>query len=163
MAIQMLEVQLLLLIGVANGTPVIVKRLFGNLWALPLDGNHELSDHRPIFGSSKTVRGIVFSLVFTSICAPMFAIHWYYGLFIAATAMAGDLFSSFIKRRLGKPSSSMALGIDQVPESLFPMVASHYFLSVSWLGVVVVTMLFFVLELAISKILYRFKIRNEPY
>jgi CDP-diglyceride synthetase len=161
--ISMLEVQLLLLIGIANGTPVIIKKLFGNLWALPLDGGRKLSDQRPIFGPSKTVRGIVFSLLVTLVCAPPLGIHWYYGLLIAAAAMAGDLISSFIKRRMGKPSSAMALGIDQVPESLFPMFVAHYILEVSWLGVIVVTLLFFILELGISKILYRLKIRNEPY
>jgi CDP-diglyceride synthetase len=159
----MLEVQLLLLIGVANGTPVVIKRLVGGLWALPLDGNHNFFDHRPLFGSSKTIRGIVFSLLFTSLCAPVLGFQWFYGLLVATTAMAGDLLSSFIKRRIGKPPSSMSLGIDQVPESLFPMVVAHYCLDVSWYGVVVVTVLFFILELAVSQILYRLKIRNEPY
>ena len=159
----MLEVQLLLLIGVSNGTPVIVKKLFGDFWSWPLDGKYKFVDHRPFFGDSKTVRGIVFSLIFTALCAPLFGIHWYFGLLIASTAMAGDLFSSFIKRRSGKPPSSMALGIDQVPESLFPMIAAHYMLNVSWVGVVIVTVLFFILELALSKILYRLKIRDEPY
>ncbi|MGD8595326.1 MAG: CDP-archaeol synthase [Gammaproteobacteria bacterium] len=159
----MLEVKLLLLIGIANGTPVVVKKLLGDLWAYPLDGNRTFLDQRPVFGPSKTIRGIAFSGLFTAIFAPMFAIPWVYGLIIAATAMAGDLFSSFIKRRCGKPSSSMALGIDQIPESLLPMIAAHYVLDVSWFGVFVVVVLFFVLELVVSKILYKFNIRNEPY
>lgn len=159
----MLEVKLLLLIGVANGTPVIIKKIFDGLWALPLDGGHPFIDQKPLFGSSKTIRGIVFSLFFTALCAPVFAISWQVGLSLGAAAMGGDLLSSFIKRRMGKPSSSMALGIDQVPESLFPMIVAHYELDVSWLGVFVIAALFFVLELAISKILYRLKIRNEPY
>jgi hypothetical protein len=77
--------------------------------------------------------------------------------------MAGDLFSSFIKRRSGKPSSSMALGLDQIPESLFPMGAAHFLLGVSWWGVLLVVVMFFVLELLLSKILYKLNIRNEPY
>jgi len=159
----MLEVKLLLLIGVANGTPVIIKKLFGDLWAYPLDGNRLFFDQKPVFGTSKTIRGIVFSLLLTSACAPLFAIPWHYGLIIGITAMAGDLFSSFVKRRSGKPSSSMALGIDQIPESLLPMIAVHYLLDVSWLGVLIVVGLFFVLELVASKILYKLNIRNEPY
>ncbi len=159
----MLEVKLLLLIGVANGTPVIVKKLLGDLWGYPLDGNRNFFDQRPIFGPSKTIRGIAFSMLLTAICAPLFAIPWIYGLIIAITAMVGDLFSSFIKRRSGKPSSSMALGIDQIPESLFPMIVAHYLLEVSWFGVFIVVVLFFVLELVVSKILYKLHIRNEPY
>lgn len=159
----MLEVKLLLLIGVANGTPVLVKKVLGSLWSFPLDGCHTFIDQKPVFGPSKTIRGFVFSLAITAACSPVLAVSWHVGLVIAATAMAGDLLSSFIKRRLGRPSSSMALGLDQVPESLFPMVAAHYLLEVSWFSVVVVTVLFFVLELTSSKILYRLKIRNEPY
>ena len=159
----MLEVKLLLLIGIANGTPVIVKKLLGNLWEYPLDCNRKFFDQRPVFGPSKTIRGLVFSILLTAICAPLFAIPWLYGLIIAISAMTGDLFSSFIKRRSGKPSSSMALGIDQIPESLFPMIAAHFLLDVSWLGVVVVVVLFFVFELVLSRILYKLHIRNEPY
>ncbi|WP_455210421.1 CDP-archaeol synthase [Kaarinaea lacus] len=159
----MLEVKLLLLIGVANGTPVIVKKIFGDYWAHPLDGNYQFFDHRPVFGPSKTIRGIVFSVLLTTICSPLFGLAWNLGLVIAITAMAGDLFSSFIKRRCAMPSSSMALGIDQIPESLFPMIAAHYVLNVSWTGVLVVVVSFFVLELIVSKILYKLNIRNEPY
>ena len=159
----MLEVKILLLIGIANGTPVIVKKIFGDNWAYPLDGNRKFFDHKPVFGSSKTVRGIVFSLLITTIAAPLFGIAWHYGLVIAVTAMTGDLFSSFIKRRRAMPPSSMALGIDQVPESLFPMIAAHYLLGVSWLSVLIVVVSFFVLELIVSKILYKLNIRNEPY
>ena len=159
----MLEVQFLLLIGVANGVPVVITKIFGAVWALPLDGNHDFIDHRPVLGPSKTVRGVVFSTLFTVICAPLIGLHWHIGFLTAVSAMAGDLFSSFIKRRCGMPSSSMALGIDQVPESLFPMLAAHYVLDVPWHGVVAVTVSFFILELALSKILYRLRIRNEPY
>ena len=159
----MLEIKLLLLIGVANGTPVIVKKLLDEHWDFPLDGNLRFFDKKPIFGPSKTLRGIVFSLFLTAICSPLLGLSWIHGLLFAAFAMAGDLLSSFIKRRAGKPSSSMALGLDQIPESLFPMIVAHYWLGVSWGGVAVVVILFFVLELLLSKILYRLKIRNEPY
>ena len=38
---------------------------------------------------------------------------------------AGDLFSSFVKRRLDLASSSMAIGLDHIPESFFPLLASR--------------------------------------
>ena len=38
------------------------------------------------------------------------------GLLVAATAMAGDLLSSFLKRRLALAPSSQAIGLDQIPE-----------------------------------------------
>ncbi len=104
----MLEVKMMLLIGVANGIPVIVKKLFGHLWAFPLDANRLFYDQRPLFGPSKTVRGVVFSLLVTAVCAPPLGVSWTHGMIIAAAAMFGDLLSSFTKRRAGMPSSSSA-------------------------------------------------------
>ena len=45
--------------------------------------------------------------------------------------MTGDLFSSFIKRRFGSAPSSQALGLDQIPESLLPLVACSFILPIS--------------------------------
>jgi len=45
------------------------------------------------------------------------------GAVIGSAAMAGDLFSSFVKRRFGFQPSSRATGLDQSPESLFPLLA----------------------------------------
>ena len=60
-----LIVELLILIAVANGTPVLAKKLFGESFAYPLDGGARFFDGRPIFGPSKTARGLVFSLLIT--------------------------------------------------------------------------------------------------
>jgi hypothetical protein len=42
-------------------------------------------------------------------------LRWRLRALIAASAMAGDCLSSFIKRRLGLERSSMTLGLDQYP------------------------------------------------
>ena len=115
-----LLLQLLILLVVANGTAVVAKKLFGATLARPLDGGALLGDGQPIFGPSKTIRGIVVSLLATSMCAAVMGLGWGVGILVATFAMAGDLFSSFVKRRLHLPSSSMAIGLDHIPESLFP-------------------------------------------
>jgi CDP-2,3-bis-(O-geranylgeranyl)-sn-glycerol synthase len=51
--------QLLVLLMLANGTPVIAKKLLGDRYSYPLDGNLTFADGRPLFGRSKTIRGIV--------------------------------------------------------------------------------------------------------
>ena len=58
--------QVLLLLSLANGSPVIAKRIFGANYAAPVDGNTRFIDGRPLVGPSKTIRGIVVSLVVTS-------------------------------------------------------------------------------------------------
>jgi hypothetical protein len=59
--------QVLILLSLANGSPVIAKRIFGANYAAPVDGNARFIDGRPLVGPSKTIRGIVISLVVTAL------------------------------------------------------------------------------------------------
>ena len=120
-----LVAQLLTLLAVANGTPVIATKLLGKERAFPLDGNATLSDGRPVFGSSKTLRGVILSIALTSACAPLVGLGWEVGFVVAVGAMVGDLFSSFVKRRLGMPSSSKFTGLDQIPEVTASLACLH--------------------------------------
>ena len=47
-------VQLMVLLGLANGTPVIAKKILGTILARPLDGGMNWADGQPLFGDSKT-------------------------------------------------------------------------------------------------------------
>ncbi len=155
--------QLLILLMLANGSPVIARRLFGDLFAQPLDGNIKLFDGQPIFGASKTVRGILVAIFVTSTLAPLIGLSPTIGLMVATTAMAGDLLSSFLKRRLGLPPSSRAVGLDQIPESLFPLLACRQAISLTALDIAFGTAIFFVGELALSRLLFRLHVRDRPY
>ena len=115
-----LLLQLLILLVVANGTAVAAKKLLGVAFARPLDSGARFVDGQPLFGPSKTIRGIVLSVLATSICAALIGLGWRVGTLVATFAMAGDLFSSFVKRRLHLASSSMAIGLDHIPEFSLP-------------------------------------------
>lgn len=156
-------VKILLLMGVANGTPIFLHRILGERWSTPLDGDALFFDGRPLFGHSKTVRGLAGSLIATTVCAPLLGFSFLVGFVIAVFSMFGDLTSSFIKRRLAIESSGMALGLDQIPESLFPALACMALVEVTHLQVAIIVVLFFVLELVLSVILFKLKIRNRPY
>jgi hypothetical protein len=155
--------RLLALLAVANGTPVLLKKLLGDFAARPLDGGARLPDGEPVLGPSKTVRGIVASLIVTTCLAPFFGIAAGTGAIVAAAAMAGDLLSSFVKRRLHVPPSGQSVGLDQIPESLLPALACRWALPLSALDVVLVVALFLVGELAASRLLYALRIRDRPY
>src|SRR5215211_7692539 len=92
---------ILLLLGVANGSPIFARALLKERLAIPVDGGRKLPDGQPVFGSSKTVCGLVISLCSTTLMALVLGFEGSLGMSIAVGAMAGDLFSSFIKRRLG--------------------------------------------------------------
>ena len=119
--------KLLILLAMANGTPVLAKALLGDRLARPLDGGAVFVDGRPLFGPTKTIRGILVSLVATPLTAWLIGLSWHLGVVVAALAIAGDLLSSFVKRRMGLASSSMALGLDQIPESLLPLLGARLF------------------------------------
>ena len=145
-----LLLQLVILLVVANGTAVVAKKLLGVAFARPLDGGALFVDGQPLFGPSKTVRGIVLSVLATSICAAVMGLGWGVGTLVATFAMAGDLFSSFVKRRLHLASSSMAIGLDHIPESLFPLLASRWLLPLNILDIVAGVTIFVVGALILS-------------
>ena len=151
------------LLTIANGTPLIAKKIFGRHFACPLDAGITFFDQQPLFGSSKTLRGILLSILATTASAPLVGVNPGVGTVAASAAMAGDLFSSFVKRRLNLPPSSQALGLDQVPESLFPLLACRDSLSLTANDIVLGVAIFFVGELVVSRLLYKAHLRDEPY
>ncbi len=155
--------QLLILLMLANGTPVIAKKLLGERYSYPLDGNLTFADGRPLFGRSKTIRGVVLAVLVTSAGAPLIGLDWKTGLLVGSVAMAGDLASSFSKRRLNLPSSSRASGLDQVPESLFPLLACRNLLSLEAADIAVCVVMFFIGEVVLSRLLYALHLRDRPY
>ena len=154
---------LLVLLTLANGTPIVAKKIFGPRFARPLDAGFIFFDGRPLFGHSKTIRGILASIFITTLSAPLVGMGLTIGAIVASAAMAGDLFSSFVKRRLNFPPSSRALGLDQVPESLFPMLACRDALSLTIADIALGVGIFFVGELILSRLLYQVHLRDEPY
>lgn len=155
--------QLLMLLLVANGSPVVAKKTLGERFAMPVDGGLRFFDDRPLFGSSKTVRGIMVGIAATIACALLLGFDWVVGAVVGSVAMAGDLLSSFVKRRLDRAPSSRATALDQIPESLFPLLACRPLLELSVLDVAVGTLLFFIGEVLLSRALYRVHLRDRPY
>jgi hypothetical protein len=155
--------ELLVLATVANATPPLAKRMLGGTLDRSLDGGAKFLDGRPLLGPSKTIRGILLALVATPIAALVLGMGWEIGVVVAIAAMTGDLFSSFIKRRLGLPSSSRAIGLDHIPEALFPFIASRMLLPVTVIDMVLGTAIFFLGSLVVARVLYKLHIHDEPY
>jgi CDP-archaeol synthase len=147
----------------ANGTPVVAKKVLGAHYSHPLDGNLALADGRPILGRSKTIRGVVLAVLTTALGAKLIGLDWRTGALIGVFAMAGDLLSSFCKRRLGLPSSRRASGLDQIPESLLPLLACRNLLALTAADIVVCVVMFVVGEIVLSRLLYAVHLRDRPY
>jgi len=116
-----LSVPSLLMLAAANATPVIAAGVLGTRYAAPIDGKLTLGDHQPLFGPHKTWRGLIAGILVTGVVGSLLDIGFMTGAFFGALALAGDLFSSFIKRRLGCTSGQSFALLDQLPEALLPM------------------------------------------
>lgn len=159
----MLMIKLMALLIIANGTPILARKIMGSRLAYPVDASIVWPDGRPVFGPSKSWLGLISSLPVTIGLGLLLSFSWSIGLAIAAGAMLGDLLSSFIKRRLGIAPSDMAIFLDQVPESLIPLLLVMQPLQLSLPDIIGLTLAFIVIELILSRILYRLHIRNRPY
>lgn len=159
----MILLKLLLLVIIANGAPIVAQKVFQNRFNQPLDCGLRFIDGRPLLGPSKTYRGVLASIVMTSAAAMLLHIPMVIGGLFALLAMVGDMLSSFIKRRLGIDSSEMALGIDQVPEALLPLLILRSELQLDTLDILLIVATFFLLELPLSRILYLLHIRKRPH
>jgi CDP-2,3-bis-(O-geranylgeranyl)-sn-glycerol synthase len=158
-----LILQFLVLLTLANGTPVIAKKLLGNFLSQPLDGGTVFFDGQLLLGPSKTIRGIVLSILVTAGISPLIGLEWNIGAVAATMAMIGDLFSSFLKRRLKMAPSSRATGLDQIPESLFPALATRSMLELTGLEVILVVTIFFAGEAILSRLLFKWHLRDRPF
>jgi hypothetical protein len=153
----------LFLLTLANGAPVVAKKVFGDRLSRALDNGARYLDGQPLFGASKTIRGIIFSVLVTVVGGYLLGLRGKTGALMGTIAMSGDVFSSFLKRRMRLPVSSRAIGLDQIPESLFPLLACRRALSLTVSDIAVAVITFLISELLISRVLYKFRLRDRPY
>jgi hypothetical protein len=157
------ELRLLALIVIANGTPIIAAAIFGRRWAWPVDGGWVLADGYRLLGGSKTWRGVALAPLATGAGAVLLGLPFWVGGVIGVAAMLGDLLSSFIKRRLGIPPSGRATGLDQIPESLFPLLVVAGEFALTGPAILLIVVGFVVLEITLSPIFHRLGLRDRPY
>jgi CDP-2,3-bis-(O-geranylgeranyl)-sn-glycerol synthase len=154
---------LLLLIVAVNGAPLLMRQACRNRWAAPVDLGLRLADGRRLFGATKTWRGLGVALLTGMLLAPVLGLSPLLGLAAGGLAMAGDLLSSFAKRRLGLAPGSRAPGLDVLPEALLPALALMSPLHLTALDVLLLVMLFILVHSIASRLLYRLRIRRRPW
>jgi len=99
----------------ANAVPVI----FGG--GRPIDAGRTFIDGKPILGSHKTVRGFFAGLIVGTLVGfvqntvyPLYQANLLLGFALSFGALIGDLFDSFVKRRLGFPPGASFPILDQL-------------------------------------------------
>jgi CDP-2,3-bis-(O-geranylgeranyl)-sn-glycerol synthase len=158
-----MELMILALLVLANGAPIIARHLFGDCCTWPIDRGLKLPSGSPLLGPSKTLRGLLAAIVLTAAAAPILGLEWYWGAAIGALAMLGDLMGSFIKRRLGFAPSSQAVGLDQIPESLVPLLVIAPFFDLTFWSIFIILLAFSVVVPLLSRLFFLLGIRRRPY
>jgi CDP-2,3-bis-(O-geranylgeranyl)-sn-glycerol synthase len=142
--------ELVLLLVIANGAPFVARYLFGGFLDEPMDCNKVFRDGRPLLGPAKTVRGVFSAIISTAAVAPLVGLEPVQGAAFGLLAMLGDMTSSFIKRRLAIATSQSAPLLDQLPETLVPMIVMQAVLSASLPEIAAAAVTFVLIDLAIS-------------
>ena len=155
--------QAVILISAANMAPVVSQRIWGTRFAGPIDGGLVLRDGHRLLGPSKTWRGVVAAIVLACCAAALIGLPPQVGALAAASAMVGDCVSSFVKRRVGLESSSMSLGLDQIPESLLPAIACRIYMPLGSVDIIAIMAVFFAGQLALSRLSFAIGLRDRPY
>jgi len=111
----------LVLLIVANSTPVILSRMLGGHIAAPIDGGLRLHNETAILGSHKTWRGLVGGSLAAGAAGTLLGWGFINSATFGALALVGDLLSSFVKRRFDLAAGRCMPLLDQLPEALLPM------------------------------------------
>ena len=121
--------RVILFLYLVNILPPIASIIFGDRYGFAVDGAKLWFDGRPIFGNHKTIRGIAASVIGGTLAHILLGVSWWVAGIAVLLAMAGDLASSFIKRRSAIASGKEVVILDQVFESLLPLLFLNKYLS----------------------------------
>lgn len=141
----------------AHAAPVAATLALRGAATWPIDGGRILWDGQRLLGSSKTWRGLVAAAIATPVTAIAVGQPAMLGLQFAALAMAGDLGTSFVKRRLHRPSGAAMPGLDQLPEALLPLGLLGTDLGLDAGAIAGVVGAFFVLDLIGTRLVAAYK------
>lgn len=165
--------------GFANMAPVLTKKIFKSL-AIPIDYYKKFRG-RYIFGPHKTIRGLLFGIVFSIIIISMQRFLYNYDFFRSISlinysenflllgflmgfgAISGDLIESFFKRRLNIKSGAKFIPFDQI-DWILGMILFTFFLYTYTLQMIIsLVIIAFVLHIIVRYIGYVMKMNKGKW
>lgn len=148
----------------ANAAPVV----FGG--GAPIDGGGRFTDGRPILGPGKTIRGFVAGVIAGSVVGVLLGVvvkqpytYAMLGLLLALGALVGDLFGSFIKRRLNIARGGSAPGLDQLGFVVFALLFASPLWLPSWDVILTILIITPAIHLATNFGAYKLGLKSRPY
>ena len=156
---------------IANAVPVI----FGG--GFPLDAGKLFWDGKPIFGSNKTIRGLIAGLLLGTLAGfvlsglyqlegfPNFLFQYdvSLGFMLSLGALTGDLLHSFVKRRLDISPGSPLPVADQLDFALGALLFSVVVYPPSWLAAVIILIATAPIHLLMNSLAYLIGAKKTPW
>jgi CDP-2,3-bis-(O-geranylgeranyl)-sn-glycerol synthase len=148
---------------VANAAPVVLGG------GRPIDGGRKFRDGRPIFGPGKTVRGFLAGLIAGSVIGIIQSLVTgsctlaAVGFLLALGALVGDLFGSFVKRRLNIPRGGAAPVLDQLGFAIFSILFSSPLGFPGWTVAITVLIITPPIHLGTNFCGYMLGVKDRPY
>ncbi|MBT8762820.1 CDP-archaeol synthase [Desulfohalobiaceae bacterium Ax17] len=158
----MFFLKLLFLLWLINFAPPFLAFFLEDRWNTPVDMGKVFWDKKPLFGGHKTIRGIIAAIGAGGGIALLFGFPLWVGLTAGILSMAGDLISSFIKRRFSLTSGYDVPGLDQLFEGLFPLLFLKHYFSFSWLTFLAI-LIAFCIGAYVGSRFYKSILQKEPF
>lgn len=153
----------------SNSMPVI----FGG--KPQIDFGKKFFDGRPLFGAGKTYRGFLAGILigWAGVLAAQYLVPMvadfdipqslYFGLFVATGALLGDLFGSFIKRRIGLPQGAPVFLLDQLDFVAGGLALGSFFYVPSLYGIIFIAFATVIMHRFTNIIAYKLKLKKVPW
>ena len=126
---------------------------------MPLDFGLSLPDGQRLFGAHKSWRGLMLSVIGTALCAAILQLPISTGITVALWAMVGDMLASLGKRRMGIAPGGKATALDQLPESLLPLIMVGR-PALSWTTIAVLSLAFMAFDIGLRLAYARMRARE---
>jgi CDP-2,3-bis-(O-geranylgeranyl)-sn-glycerol synthase len=141
-----------LLLITANSVPWVLGKVLGRRGDWPLDFGGCAWDGERILGSHKTWRGLLSGALACGGVSAILGHDFALGLEFGALSLLGDALSSAIKRRFRYEPGRQIPALDQLPETLLPLVVLASALELTALAIIVVAGLFTCVDVLVRRL-----------
>jgi hypothetical protein len=148
------------LVIVANVAAWAAGHFIPQRFRVPLDGGAVLADRERVLGDHKTWAGLIGGTVACGAVALLLQRSFRLGALFGVLSLMGDCGSSFIKRRLRLCPGTVVPALDQLPESLVPLLALRPQLGLNTTESVVIALVFSLLDFATTRVRHSHRLRD---
>ncbi len=125
----------------------------------PIDLGKNWIDNRRLFGDGKTIEGSLLGIL-AAVVVGLLQGDVFIGLILGSGAIIGDIFGSFIKRRLGMPQGSPLPIMDQMDFIIGALLFSALFVKLEIITIIIILILTPIFHVISNNFAYEFGFKD---